>query len=456
VTTVNIGIRRVTQQLEHFRSGSIPQMLIGTPETWNPDQIEAMQQLWDEMHQGNLRANSGLSFIPGGTDVHDLKSESIIKNEFDEWLARIVFFAFSISPSALIRDMNRATAETAMEQSKAEGLAPLLSWSKDLIDELIQVHLGARGYSFRWDFSALENSKDKIARVVALKTAGIISTEMAQEIAGIEKHEVQAAPVKEKPVEKMAKADETDPDMTPEELALAEKVKPFLDSSAEKAVLLAKGAIEKGKPLTGDLMTNRDRKRFVNAMLPTIKANALAGVSKGASQLAGVEGLPNPLDVEAPAAMWARERSAWMVGMKWVNEVLMPNPNSFYQIDDVMRDALRSQVSHAIETGMTSVKLAEAIRSHNAFSWSRANNIARTEIAEAMEEGQAVYYRASKVVESKKWSTSGGDTCPRCVGNSDAGAIPLTASFPSGHLHPPAHGHCRCSTVPVVKEGLLV
>lgn len=454
VNTVNVGLRRVTQQLEHFRSGSIPQMLVGVPETWNPSTIGEFQRLWDELHQGNLRANAGLSFIPGNTEVHDLKGESIVKNDFDEWLARIVCFAFSVPASPFVRDMNRATAESAAEQGKSEGLAPLLQWAKQFIDELIQKHIGATAYEFKWDFSALENTKDKVERVIALKTAGIISTETAQKLVGVEVHEV-AAPAKVAPVEKMAKADQTDPDLTPEEAALGEKIKPFLDQAGEKAVKSAKDAVEKGKPLSADLMTEKDRKRFVKAMLPTIKAAALAGVSKGASQLAGQEDLPNPLDVEAPAAMWARERSAWMVGMKWVDGVLMPNPNATYRIDEMMRDALRSQVATAIEEGWTSVKLGEAIRGHNAFSWHRANNIARTEIAEAQEEGQMVYYRASGVVGQKKWSTSGGDTCPRCVGNADAGAIPLTASFPSGHLHPPAHGHCRCSTIPVVKEGIL-
>jgi hypothetical protein len=47
------------------------------------------------------------------------------KGLFDEWLARIVCFAFSISPQALTQQMNRATAETQKEIAEEEGLAPV-------------------------------------------------------------------------------------------------------------------------------------------------------------------------------------------------------------------------------------------------------------------------------------------------------------------------------------------
>ena len=93
-------------------------------------------------------------------------------------------------------------------------------------------------------------------------------------------------------------------------------------------------------------------------------------------------------------------------------------------------------------------------RCDDAFSVARANNIARTEIAEAQEEGSMVYYRASGVVDRKKWSTAhGGDMCPRCIGAEAEGAIPLEATFEStGTVHAPGHQHCRCRTIPVLKE----
>ena len=39
--------------------------------------------------------------------------------------------------------------------------------------------------------------------------------------------------------------------------------------------------------------------------------------------------------------------------------------------------------------------------------------------------------------------------CPRdtCRSNAAAGALGLDASFPSGHVAPPAHGGCTCTLV---------
>ena len=458
LTTVNIGLRRMTQQLVFFTTGSLPEVLAEVPENWNPDQIKAFQEVFDAKLSGNLGRRSGVTFIPGGGDVHQFKTEAIIKNEFDEWLARIICYAFSIPPSPFVKEVNRATAESALEQSKEEGTAPLLEWAKTFIDELIQKHLGMDGYEFSWDMAAMEPADKKVARVVQLKQAGIISVEIAQEMLGIEKHEV-AEPVavasEPQSVEKLAKADETNPEqaMSADEVTFAGAIVPFLEKSKERAVKAGEEALT-GTPLP-ELMTERERKAFAKAVGTSIKGAALRGVSEGAAELAGkAEGLPNPLDVETPAAQWAKNRSAWLVGMKWVDGKLVPNPNSTYQISDAMRDALRGQVAKAVEEGWTSVKLAEAIRTHDAFSVARANNIARTEIAEAQEEGSMVYYRASGVVDRKKWSTAhGGDMCPRCIGAEAEGAIPLEATFEStGTVHAPGHQHCRCRTIPVLKE----
>lgn len=458
LATINIGLRRTAQQLEFFRSGSLPEALVGTPETWNPDQIKFFQEVFDARMSGNLAARAGVTFIPGGTDIHQFKTDAILKNEFDEWIARIVCFAFSIPAAPFVREVNRATAETSADQAKEEGLAPLLLWAKSLMDEIIQKHLGMSGYVFAWDMAAMEDPKKRIERVVALKNAGIVSVEKAQQMLDIEIHPVEAMPAAKDPVEKLAKADDgaadADTPMTPEEVALSGAVSPFLHAAMVKAVAGADAAISKGKALPAELMSAKDRKRFAKAIAPGIRGAALRGVSEGAAELAGkAEGLPNPLDVETPAAQWAKQRSAWMVGMKWVDGILQENPNSIYRIDDAMRDALRSKVSQAVEGGWTAYKLAESIRTHEAFSVARANNIARTEIAEAQEEGNMVYYRASGVVDRKIWSTAGGDTCPRCVAAAGEGAIPLNATFAAtGTQHAPAHGHCRCRTIPVVKD----
>jgi hypothetical protein len=50
----------------------------------------------------------------------------------------------------------------------------------------------------------------------------------------------------------------------------------------------------------------------------------------------------------------------------------------------------------------------------------------------------------------KRWVLSSDEAdCPRdtCRSNAAAGVVPVDASFPSGHLAPPAHGACNCTVI---------
>jgi len=55
-----------------------------------------------------------------------------LKDPFDEFLARIICFAFSISPQPFVSMMNRATADTAHDAAVEEGLLPVLNYFRRL------------------------------------------------------------------------------------------------------------------------------------------------------------------------------------------------------------------------------------------------------------------------------------------------------------------------------------
>jgi hypothetical protein len=57
-------------------------------------------------------------------------NEPELKNLCDEWLARIVCYAFSVSPQAFVAHINRATGETQKEMAEEEGLWPVLMWMR--------------------------------------------------------------------------------------------------------------------------------------------------------------------------------------------------------------------------------------------------------------------------------------------------------------------------------------
>jgi phage portal protein BeeE len=97
--TVNIGLRRQLWQLDYFSEGSIPDALIGVPASWTPEQIKQFQDYWDTEFAGDLARRRRAKFVPGDSarTVHQTK-EPQHKDDFDEWLARIVCFAFSMPP----------------------------------------------------------------------------------------------------------------------------------------------------------------------------------------------------------------------------------------------------------------------------------------------------------------------------------------------------------------------
>jgi len=149
--TVNIALRRQIYQLQYYTEGNIPEALIGVPESWNPDQIRQFQAYWDSLLEGNSAERRHAKFVPGGVAKTFIPTrEPVLKDPFDEWLARIVCFAFSVSPQPFVTQVNRATAKTAQDTALAEGLLPLKNWVKQLVDGVIAAEFAAADLEFAW------------------------------------------------------------------------------------------------------------------------------------------------------------------------------------------------------------------------------------------------------------------------------------------------------------------
>ena len=69
---------------------------------------------------------------------------------YDEWLARVICYAFSVPASAFITQVNRATSQTLRTQATQEGLVPLKGWVKSALDRAISVSFGAPDLEFVW------------------------------------------------------------------------------------------------------------------------------------------------------------------------------------------------------------------------------------------------------------------------------------------------------------------
>jgi hypothetical protein len=148
LVTVNTQIRKSLQQLSYYSEGNTPNLIFSTPNEWNPDQIRKFQLYWDEINQN--QSKSLAKFVPSGVQPFNTKPEPL-KNEFDEWLARIICYTFSINPQGFVKEMNRATSETSKEIAEEEGLLPIMQWVKGLIDSIIINYFGYTDIKFEWN-----------------------------------------------------------------------------------------------------------------------------------------------------------------------------------------------------------------------------------------------------------------------------------------------------------------
>jgi hypothetical protein len=149
VTTVNIALRRQFAQLQYFTEGNMPEAIIGVPQGWTMDQIAQFQEYWDTILSGNTAERRHTKFVPADFRYQPMR-DAPLKDDFDEWLARVVCYAFSTSPAPFTRQMNRATADNAQEMALEEGLAPVMLWIKGLADRVIEDDFGCGDLEFVW------------------------------------------------------------------------------------------------------------------------------------------------------------------------------------------------------------------------------------------------------------------------------------------------------------------
>ncbi len=184
VMTINIGLRRQLMQLQHFTEGNVPPGLLNAPDGWNAEQIRQFQEWFDSILAGNSGSRTRLIWAPTGAKYQAFK-EAPYKDEFDEWLARIVCYAFSLPPTAFTPQVNRATAQSAQQTALDEGLAPLANWVKRLIDGVIQDRMGHPDLEFIWSDVQATDPKNQASILDVYVKDGIYTLNEARDILGL-------------------------------------------------------------------------------------------------------------------------------------------------------------------------------------------------------------------------------------------------------------------------------
>lgn len=483
IMTVNIALRRQVHQLQYYTEGNVPEALIGVPPEWNPDQIARFQELWDGMLEGNTAERRHAKFVPGGMNVTMLK-EAVLKDGYDEWLARIICFAYSISPQALIQSMNRATAQTAQDQALQEGLMPIMKWVKSLLDYIIQKYFGFTDLEFKWEEEDESGPKEQMDVLTGYVKANVMTDDEARAKLGLDPltpaqraaikpptppgfgfgggspddsgkngpNDNQAKGSTEKPVGKL---------FTP---LLAKGFKPL--SRQRRAVRRSVSAMKKilnpaltamgerlakeladaavGKAVNVDTtaarliseLTFEELEDIAPELAEVIREMATEGGKDAIVQVLGAIDKDQLAQVNEKALAYAKDRSAELVT----------------SLTESTRDMLRSTLAEGIENGWSNDELADALEDTYAFSPERSETIARTETAYADVQGNLDGYRESGVVEGKQWIIGQDEFCDDCQ-ELDGVIVGLDENFPGdGGDGPPLHPNCRCDILPVLSQ----
>jgi hypothetical protein len=146
---VNIALRRSAFQLSYYTEGNIPDMLIRVSAEWSDEQVAKYQRYFDLMLSGDLAQRRKIRFIPDALDPI-YPQQDVLKDEFDEWLARLITYVLGASPNHFIRNLNRSVSESQREQADEEGLFSWMDTTKEVIDLLLHETLGLGDIEFVW------------------------------------------------------------------------------------------------------------------------------------------------------------------------------------------------------------------------------------------------------------------------------------------------------------------
>jgi portal protein len=182
--TVNIALRRDAMTLDYYRAGSAPDSFATLPKEWTMDQIGQFQDYFDALMAGNSSRRRMLKFMPADFRLQEVRQPPL-KDQYDEWLARIVCYAFSVPVSPFVSAVNRATSETLRLQANQEGLIPLRAWIKNALDRVIQLYLGAPDLEFVWVGDDATDPLQQAQTLQILVSAGIKTKDEARAELGL-------------------------------------------------------------------------------------------------------------------------------------------------------------------------------------------------------------------------------------------------------------------------------
>jgi len=194
-------------------------------------------------------------------------------------------------------------------------------------------------------------------------------------------------------------------------------------------------------PEIQDVLQTTSRDVAMEAVRQIYGDAALA--EEGTPASAAIRGLFDHVNTEA--ADYARGRAAELVGRRWMDGELIENPDAQWAITDATREWLRDAVTAAFEDGMSPAQLGKAIRGSQAFTKSRAQMIAHTEIGNVNMRTLESASVAAGATHKRSFLSADHDHDDICDEAAAVGEVPIDYVYPGGATRPLYHPRCQCS-----------
>ena len=500
--TVNICLRRQFHQLAWYTDGSAPDLIIGVPKEWSAKEIAKMEAYWESLFRGNSQERRGHPMVvPGGNECKfENTKKDPLKDEFDEWLARVVCFAFSLPPTPFVKMMNRGTAETAQETAQKEGLVPLKKWWKSIVDDML-VRMGRPECEFSWEN---EEALDPLVRaqvnninigngtvlrnevrdtlgmdplpdgviptlaecqgIQALIAAGVMDPEVAADMFHLPKPTPKPDPIPPAPslppagpggpkapaggpqsaisTQKMAKNKKALPSRNREELLTVQHQHTL--AVAKEMAKIRKAAVSQVRAAASKMAKADEDLSFLGNIVTDDdfqRMQALLERQALETYQMGTASAGRVLDATTAMLKLANER-----GILWAQTHAA---EQITKIGQTTRDGVREQVEQALTEGWSNDRLADALEDAWEFSGERSELIARTETAMADLKGNIEISREAGV-EVVQWLTAEANACDQCDAL-DGEQAPIDGQFSDGTpADGIAHPDCRCDRTAIL------
>jgi hypothetical protein len=190
-----------------------------------------------------------------------------------------------------------------------------------------------------------------------------------------------------------------------------------------------------------------DYQVLVRDVVPELERAFAQGGELAAEQVAKVSTIEFGL-TDQEAVDYAEARAAEMVGMRRMPDgSLVPNPNAEWAISKTVREKIHDTVAQAVKEGWTGKQLADELEDGPIWA-TRADAIARSEVAIAVNQGAAETYKEVGVEDGTVLDG------PGCLedghDDSQAGVNGETWTLQRFMDNPIGHPHCRRDFVPNV------